>query len=85
VLEAAIGGGRILDEVPEADLDLAAELDGLQEKLGQQRSERRKAELEARGLDGALTEAEQAELAGLKARQAIAKGVNSDLEKPPKW
>ena len=84
-LEAAIGGGRILDEVPEADLDLAAELDGLQERLGQQRSERRKAELEARGLDGALTEAEQAELAGLKARQAIAKGVNSDLEKPPKW
>jgi DNA primase len=84
-LEAAISGGSVLDEVPEADLDLAAELAGLQEKLGQQRAERRKAELEARGLEGALTEAEQAELAGLKARQAIAKGVNSDLEKPPKW
>jgi DNA primase len=83
-LDAALGSGSILDEVAEADMDLAAELAGLQDKLALQRSERRKAELEARGLDGALTRDEQDELAGLKARQAAARGVNSGLEKPPK-
>ena len=83
-LHAAIGGGSILDEVPEADLDLAAELTGLQEKLGLQRSERRKSELEARAMAGGLSETEQAELAALTARQAASKGVNSDLEMPPK-
>ncbi|HEX4944185.1 MAG TPA: DNA primase [Usitatibacteraceae bacterium] len=83
-LDAAIAGGSILDEVPEAELDLAAELAGLQDKLGMQRSERRKAELEMRSMAAGLTGAEQAELAGLKARQAAAKGVNSALELPPK-
>ncbi len=83
-LEAALGGGRILDEVPEAEMDLAADLAGLQDKLALQRSERRKAELEARAMDGGLSDAERAELAGLSARQATARGVNSPLEKPPK-
>jgi len=83
-LEAAIRGGSILDEVPEDDLDLAAELAGLQDKLGHQRADRRKAELEARHMEGGLTEAEQAELASLTARQAASKGVNSALELPPK-
>ena len=83
-LDAAIGGGSVLDEVAEKELDLAAELAGLQDRLGLQRSERRKAELEVRAQDGPLTDAEQAELAALTARQAAAKGVNSPLEKPPK-
>ncbi|MBK6981450.1 MAG: DNA primase [Betaproteobacteria bacterium] len=84
LLDAAIGGGSVLDEVPEAELDLAAELAGLQDRLGLMHSERRKAELEVRAQDGPLTPAEQAELAALTARQAAAKGVNSPLEKPPK-
>jgi hypothetical protein len=83
-IDAAVASASILDEVPEADLDLAAELAGLQEKLGLQRSQRRKAELEARSMAGGLTDAEQAELAGLKVFQAVAKGVNSTVEKPPK-
>jgi hypothetical protein len=83
-LEAALGGGSVLDEVPEADLDLEAELQGLQERLRQQRSELRKAELEARSMAGGLTEAERAEWTELQARQALAKGVNSTLEKSPK-
>ncbi len=56
VLDSALGGGSILDEVPEAELDLAAELEGLLDRLGLQRWERRKAELEALGLAGSLTE-----------------------------
>lgn len=83
-LSDAIGGGRVLDEVAEAEMDLAAELAGLQEKLGMQRSERRKAELEVRALAGGLSEAERGELDRLTARQAVAKGVNSALEMPPK-
>jgi DNA primase len=84
LLEAALGSGRILDEVTEAELDLEAELSGLQEKLALQRSERRKAELEARAMDGGLGEAERAELDVLKASQAAARGVNPGLENPPK-
>jgi hypothetical protein len=83
-IEAALAGGSVLDEVPEPDLDLEAELAGLQDKLGQERFARRKAELETRGLAGGLSAAEHAELAGLKARLAAAKGVNQDLESPPK-
>ena len=82
VLEAALGAGRILDEVPESELDLEADLAGLQARLSLQRSERRKAELEARALEGGLTEAEREELAGLVASQAAARGVNSGLDKP---
>jgi len=84
LLEAALGSGRILDEVTEAELDLEAELAGLQEKLALQRSERRKAELETRAMDGGLGEAERAELDLLKASQAAARGANSGLENPPK-
>jgi DNA primase len=84
LLEAALGSGRILDEVTEAELDLEAELAGLQEKLALQRSERRKSQLEARAMDGGLGEAERAELEALKASQAAARGVNSGLENPPK-
>jgi len=83
-LDAALGGGSILDEVPEAELDLEAELEGLLGRLGLQRSELRKAELEALGLAGSLSEAERAELAALKTRQASAKGVNSGEESQPK-
>ncbi len=83
-LEAALLGGRILDEVPEADLDLAAELAGLQDRLGVQRAERRKSELEVRALEGGLAPAEREELAVLDARLAASKGVNSALETPPK-
>ena len=81
-LEAALGSGRILDEVPEADLDLADEVAGLQARLALQRSERRKAELEALALAGGLGDAERAELARLKASQAAARGANEGLEKP---
>jgi hypothetical protein len=70
--------------VTEAELDLEAELAGLQEKLALQRSERRKSQLEARAMDGGLGEAERAELEALKASQAAARGVNSGLENPPK-
>jgi DNA primase len=83
-LEAALTGGRVLDEVPEADLDLGAELAGLQEKLALKRSERRKAELEARALEGGLTPAELAELEDLAARQALARGANFPLDSQPK-
>ncbi|MGE0355549.1 MAG: DNA primase [Burkholderiales bacterium] len=83
-LDAAIGSGSLLDEVPEAELDLEAELSGLLDRLGLQRSERRKAELENRAQDGPLSDAERAELAALAAHQAAAKGVNSGLESPPK-
>jgi DNA primase len=81
-LEAALGAGRILDEAAEAGLDLGAELAGLQGRLALQRSERRKAELEARALEGGLTEAERAELATLAASQAAARGANPGLESP---
>ncbi|NJD86827.1 MAG: DNA primase [Betaproteobacteria bacterium] len=84
VLEAALGAGRILDEVPESELDLEADLAGLQARLSLQRSERRKAELEARAMEGGLTEAERAELAALGASQATARGANSGLDKPSK-
>jgi DNA primase len=83
-LEAALTGGRVLDEVPEADMDLGAELSGLQEKLALKRSERRKAELEARALEGGLTPAEAAELEDLAARQALARGANFPLDSQPK-
>lgn len=83
-IESALTGGSVLDEVTEADLDLGAELAGLQEKLGMQRSERRKAELETRALAGGLADAERAELGRLNAQLATAKGVNLDLEIPPK-
>ena len=83
-IEAALTGGSVLDEVTEADLDLGADLAGLQDKLGLQRSERRKAELETRGLAGGLSEVERAELARLKAQLSLSKGVNPDLEIPPK-
>ena len=66
------------------DADLEAELAGLQARLALQRSERRKAELEARALEGGLTEAEREELAGLVASQAAARGANSGLDKPSK-
>ena len=49
-----------------------------------QRSERRKAELETRALAGGLADAERAELGRLNAQLATAKGVNLDLEIPPK-
>jgi DNA primase len=80
-LEEAIATGRVLDELAEAELDLAAEIGGLQGKLASRRGDRRKAELEARALEGRLSPDEIAELARLKDRQAAAKGVNSDLEK----
>jgi len=83
-IEAALTGGSVLDEVTEADLDLGAELAGLQDKLEMQRSERRKAELETNALAGGLAEAERAELGRLNAQLATAKGVNLDLEIPPK-
>jgi DNA primase len=83
-IESALTGGSVLDEVTEADLDLGAELAGLQDKLGMQRSERRKAELETRALAGGLADAERVELARLNAQLATAKGVNLDLEIPPK-
>jgi len=83
-IEAALTGGSVLDEVTEAELDLGAELAGLQDKLGLQRSAGRKAELEARALAGGLSEAERAELARLQAQLAAAKGVNPALEIPPK-
>jgi DNA primase len=83
-LESALGAGRILDEAAEAGLDLEAELAGLQDKLALQRSELRKAELEARALEGGLSDAERAELAGLATRQAQARGVEPAIEKPSK-
>jgi hypothetical protein len=67
-----------------ADLDLASELAGLQDRQADARSERRKAELEARWAAGTLTPEERAEWVSLQARQAAAKGAHSGLETPPK-
>jgi DNA primase len=83
-LEAALVGGRMFDEMPEADLDLGAELAGLQERLGLRRWERRKSELEQQSFAGGLSEAERAELDGLRARLAAAKGAETGLELPPR-
>ena len=58
---------------------------GLQEKLGLQRSEKRKAELEARSMAGGPDRRpSRPSWPALKARQAASKGVNSGLEMPPK-
>jgi DNA primase len=83
-IEAALGRGRVLDEMEGAELDLASELAGLQDRLAEARSDRRKAELEARWAAGTLTAEERVEWASLQARQAAAKGVPAGLETPPK-
>jgi len=83
-IEAALGRGRVLDEMEGADLDLASELAGLQDRQADARSDRRKAELEARWAAGTLTAEERAEWASLQARQAAAKGAPTGLESPPK-
>jgi len=76
VVEAALAGGRILDGPEGADIDIAAELAGLVERLHLRRDERRKAELEARALGEGLTPAEREEWANLQARLAAAKGAS---------
>ena len=75
VVEAALAGGRILDGPEGADLDIAAELAGLVERLHLRRDEHRKSELEARALGEGLSAAEREEWAGLQARLAAAKGA----------
>ncbi len=82
-IEAALGRGRVLDEMEGADLDLASELAGLQERVVLQRVTARKTELEARGL-ASLTPEERQEWAELQARQAAAKGVGPGLDSAPK-
>ncbi len=82
-IEAALRRGHVLDELDGTDLDLAAELAGLQERVALQRVTARKAELEARGLS-ALSPEEHREWSELQARQATAKGAGPALETPPK-
>jgi DNA primase len=82
-IEAALDRARVLDELEGADLDLAAELAGLQERVSLQRVTARKAELEARGL-AALSPEELREWTDLQARQSAAKGATPGLETPVK-
>ncbi len=83
-IESALGRGRVLDEMEGADLDLASELDGLQERLAHARSDRRKAELEGRWAAGLLTAEERAEWTSLQARQSAAKGAGPGVDSGPK-